>query len=131
MVANVNEVRLIGHLGQDPELNKFPSGDPYTTAVLITNKRVKDRQTGELKEFSQSHRIVCRGANAEFVAQYLKSGAYVYFQGELRHRSYEVNGETRWISEVYGTLEPLTKKATAGASVRVPDDFGGDDDIPQ
>lgn len=143
MVASVNDVRFIGHLAQDPDLRYYPSGEAYASAVIITNKKVKNRKTGEVKEYSQGHRVICHGPNAEFVGKYLKSGHYVYFQGELRHRSYQENGETKWISEVYGRMQTLTKKqadAEEGqaapanvppASVPVPEEFDSyDDDIP-
>lgn len=146
MSFNLNEVRLIGHLGKDPEARYYPSGDMYVSAIIVTNKKVKNKENGEIKEYSEGHRVICGGKNAEFVSKYLKTGAYVYFQGELRHRSYESSqGETRWISEVVGRMSPLAKKAqgtpeaaaAAGAvggmpdNVPVPPDFDEfEDDIP-
>jgi single-strand DNA-binding protein len=96
---SVNKVILLGHLGKDAETRFIPSGDSVTNFTLATNRRWKDRQTGEWKEETDWHNIVFwRGEN---LANYLTKGKQVYLEGRLRTRSYEdKDGQKRYATEV-------------------------------
>ncbi|MCZ8092264.1 MAG: single-stranded DNA-binding protein, partial [Acidovorax sp.] len=48
----------------------------------------KDKQTGEMKEATEWHRVVFNGRLAEIVGQYLRKGSQVYVEGSLRTRKW-------------------------------------------
>jgi single-strand DNA-binding protein len=73
---SVNKVILIGHLGKDAETKFTPSGAAVTNYTLATNRRWKDQQSGEWKDETDWHRIVCW--RMENVANYLLKGKQVY-----------------------------------------------------
>ena len=83
-MAAVNKVIIVGNLGRDPEMRTFPSGDQVANVTIATTDKWKDKQTGEMKEATEWHRVVFNGRLAEIVGQYLRKGSQVYVEGSLR-----------------------------------------------
>lgn len=110
MPTTVNEVQLIGFMGGDPEVRYLPSGVATAVLNVATTKHTKDKATGEKKERTEWHRCVTWGKNAEFVGEYLGKGSYVRITGELRNRSWEKDGVTRYVTEVVGRVDSLDRK---------------------
>lgn len=69
-MASVNKVIIVGNLGRDPEMRTFPSGDQVANVTIATTDKWKDKQTGEMKEVTEWHRVVFNGRLAEVVGQY-------------------------------------------------------------
>lgn len=110
---SLNKVMLIGNLGRDPEIRHLESGVVNSTFTLATSERYRDRTTGETKEQTEWHNIVCWRQLAEFTENYLKKGTQVYVEGKLRSRSYnDQNGNTRYITEIVAdTIQLLGRKS--------------------
>jgi single-strand DNA-binding protein len=111
-MASINKVILIGNLGADPETRYLPSGEAVTNIRVATTDRWKDKQTGELKEATEWHRIAFFGLLAEIASEYLKKGAQVYIEGSLHTRKWQdKDGQERYITEVRGsTLKMLSRR---------------------
>ncbi len=77
-MASVNKVIVVGNLGRDPEMRTFPSGDQVANVTVATTDRWKDKQSGEMREATEWHRILFNGRLAEIAAQYLRKGSQVY-----------------------------------------------------
>ncbi|UQY75619.1 single-stranded DNA-binding protein [Escherichia coli] len=110
----VNKVILIGHLGQDPEIRYFPNGGgAVANLTLATTDTWRDKQSGEMKEHTEWHRVVIYGKLAEIAGEYLRKGSQVYIEGQLRTRKWfdQQNGVDRYSTEVVvsvnGTLQML------------------------
>ncbi|HEJ9486050.1 TPA: single-stranded DNA-binding protein [Proteus mirabilis] len=108
----VNKCILIGHLGQDPEIRYMPSGGAVANLTLATSESWRDKQTGEMKEKTEWHRVCIFGKLAEIAGQYLKKGSQVYIEGKMRTRKYQGNdGQDKYITEVIvdmkGTMQML------------------------
>lgn len=109
----VNKVILIGNLGQDPEIRYTTSQTAVTTLSLATSESWRDKQSGEMKEQTEWHRVVIFGKLAEIAAEYLRKGSQVYIEGQLRTRKWQDNstGQDRYSTEinvgVNGTLQML------------------------
>jgi single stranded DNA-binding protein len=67
-MASINKVIIVGNLGRDPEMRTFPSGDQVANVTIATTDKWKDKQTGEMKEATEWHRVVFNGRLAEIVA---------------------------------------------------------------
>ena len=87
-MASVNKVIIVGNLGRDPEMRTFPSGDQVANVTIATTDKWKDKQTGEMREATEWHRVVFNGRLAEIVGQYLRKGSQVYVEGSLRTRKW-------------------------------------------
>lgn len=108
----VNKVILVGHLGQDPEVRYMPNGGAVANLTLATSETWRDRQSGELRENTEWHRVVMFGKLAEVAGEYLRKGAQVYIEGQMRTRSWQDDtGATRYVTEVLvgqnGTMQML------------------------
>ena len=79
-MASVNKVIIVGNLGRDPEMRTFPNGDQVANVTIATTDKWKDKQTGEMREATEWHRVVFNGRLAEIVGQYLRKGSQVYVE---------------------------------------------------
>src|SRR5215208_1472112 len=100
-MASVNKVILVGNLGRDPEMRTFPSGDRVANVTIATTDKWKDKQTGEMKEATEWHRIVFNGRLAEIAGEYLRKGSQVYIEGSLRTRKWtDKDGVEKYTTEI-------------------------------
>ena len=96
----INTVMLIGRLGANPDVRDTTKGDKYASLSLATNERYKGKD-GEYKEKTQWHKVMVFNPNiAESLSKYRKQGDMVHIQGQIEYRSYEVDGETKYVTEI-------------------------------
>ena len=115
-MASVNKVIIVGNLGCDPETRYMPSGDAVTNITVATTDRYKDKQSGEMKEATEWHRISFFGKLAEIAGQYLKKGSQVYVEGSLRTRKYtDKDGVEKFATEIRAdTMQMLGSRQGMG-----------------
>ncbi|MBU1149252.1 single-stranded DNA-binding protein [Patescibacteria group bacterium] len=92
---NLNKAMIIGNLTRDPETRNLSSGQTVASFSVATNRRWKDKQTGENKDASEFHNIVAWGKLADICNQYLKKGSKVYLEGRLQTRSWDDQSGTK------------------------------------
>ena len=101
MARGVNKVILIGNLGVDPEIRYMPSGGAVANLRIATSENWKDKQTGEMQERTEWHRVVMFGRLAEVAGEYLKKGAKIYVEGRLQTRKWQgQDGQDRYTTEI-------------------------------
>ena len=104
-MASVNKVIIVGNLGRDPEMRTFPSGDRVANVTIATTDRWKDKQSGEMKEATEWHRVVFNGRLAEIAGEYLHKGSQVYVEGSLRTRKWtDQAGVEKYTTEIRADL---------------------------
>ena len=95
-----NRVKLIGHLGADPEIRSLESGRKVANFRIAT-KSVYTNEKGERKEDTQWHPIVAWGKLTEISEEHLTKGKKVAIEGKLVHRTYEKkDGDNRYVTEI-------------------------------
>lgn len=82
----LNQVVLVGRVGNDPELKYTPSGVAVASFSLAVNRTFKSQQTGERE--TDWFDIVTWRQSAEYVANYIAKGRLVGVQGRLQARSW-------------------------------------------
>lgn len=102
-MASVNKVILLGHLGKDPEIRYLPSGQAVATASLATSSRRKDRNSGEMIEDTQWHRLVFYERLAEIAGEYCKKGNPIFIEGRLKYGKYDKDGQTHYTTDIVVT----------------------------
>ncbi|MDX8126575.1 single-stranded DNA-binding protein [Methylomonas sp. BW4-1] len=114
----LNKVMLIGRLGADPEVRYMPSGDAITTIRLATDRRWKDRQTGERKQETEWHRVVFFSGLAKIAGEYLKKGSQCYVEGRIRTQKWQgQDGQDRYTTEIVAdNMHMLDSKSGGTAS---------------
>ena len=120
-MASVNKVIIVGNLGKDPETRTFPSGGRVCNVTIATSERWKDKNSGEMKELTEWHRVVFNDRLAEIAGEYLRKGSQVYVEGSIRTRKYtDKDGVERYTTEIRADeMKMLGKREGMG---------GGDDD---
>ena len=99
-MAGINKVILVGNLGADPETRYTQAGLAITNLRIATSENRKDRTTGETRELTEWHRVVCFDRLAEIAGEYLRKGSKVYIEGSLRTSKYEKEGQTHYSTEI-------------------------------
>lgn len=147
-MRGINKHIIVGVVGRDPE-TKYIGEKAMTQLSIATSERWTDRQTGEVKEQTDWHRVVVWGKPAEFAGEHIKKGARVYVEGKVRTRSYEKDGVKHYTTETIADVvelvagpsksgdeqqrpaqqqrRPAPAPASGGGGPSVGDDF---DDIP-
>jgi single-strand DNA-binding protein len=87
-MASVNKVILIGNCGRDPEVRYMPSGQAVANVSIATSSRRKDRNSGEMIEDTQWHRVTFYERLAEIAGEYVKKGRPIYVEGRLKYGKY-------------------------------------------
>jgi single-strand DNA-binding protein len=87
-MASVNKVILIGNCGRDPEVRYLPSGQAVANISIATSSRRKDRNTGEMVEDTQWHRVTFYERLAEIASEYVRKGRPLYVEGRLKYGKY-------------------------------------------
>ena len=110
---SLNKVLLIGNAGRDPEVRHLESGVVTATFSLATTEKFRDRTSGELKEQTEWHNIVCWRNLAEVAEKYIRKGTQLFIEGRIRTRSYnDSNGNTKYVTEIVAdNMQLLGRKA--------------------
>lgn len=87
-MASLNKVQIIGNCGKDAEVRYLPSGVAVANVSVATTSRRKDKNSGEVIEETQWHRVTFYDRLAEVAGEYLKKGKPVYVEGRLKYGTY-------------------------------------------
>ncbi len=122
MARGVNKAILIGNLGNDPEVRYTPNGSAVATVSLATSETWRDKQSGELQDRTEWHRIVFFNRLAEIVGEYLHKGSKIYVEGSLRTRKWQdKNGIDRYTTEIIANeMHMLDAKSSSGGKTSTP-----------
>jgi len=131
MAGSVNKVILIGNLGADPEVRLSQDGKKIANMRLATTESWKDRATGERRERTEWHKVVCFSDGLSgVIEQYVKKGSKIYVEGQLRTRKWQdQSGQDRYTTEIVldGFNGVMTMLDSRGGGGDAPS-YGGDDD---
>ncbi len=126
MAGSVNKVILVGNLGRDPEVRTMQSGGKVCNLSVATSERWRDRNSGEMQEKTEWHRVVIFDEKLVDVAErFLNKGRKVYLEGQLQTRKWtDQSGQERYSTEVVlqrfrGNLVLLDGRGEGGG------DYGG------
>jgi single-strand DNA-binding protein len=126
MARGINKVILIGNLGADPETRYMPSGGAVTNLRLATSENWKDKNTGDMQERTEWHRVVLFGRLAEVAAEYLRKGAKVYIEGSLRTRKWQgQDGRDNYTTEIVANDMQMLDSRGGGGAAGGTSDAGG------
>jgi len=106
MNALRNNVKLIGRLGQDPEVKTLEKGNKFAKFSLATSDSYVAKD-GSKQELTQWHNIVVWGNLAVICEKYLKKGKEIAIDGRLTYRTWEDKFGTRHTSSEIVASEML------------------------
>jgi single-strand DNA-binding protein len=121
MARGINKVILIGNLGNDPEVRYTPNGSAVANITLATSETWRDKQSGELQDRTEWHRVVFFGRLAEIVGEYLRKGSKIYVEGSLRTRKWQdKNGVDRYTTEIIANEMHMLDSRSSSANSNHP-----------
>lgn len=97
-----NKTFLIGRLGADAEVRQTNNGTAVANLRIATTE--KWNKDGETHERTEWHTVVFYGNVAQVLAQYGTKGTLVFIEGQTRTQIYEKNGETKYSTEIRGSV---------------------------
>ncbi len=136
----INKVVLVGRVGVDATLRSTAAGAQVVNFTLATSDSIKDKKTGEYKEYTEWHNITCWKSTD--YAKGIKKGDMVYIEGQLKTNKWQDDkGVDRYKTEVViggfnSNIRVLSRKAKEGNAAapaetyEQPIDEMPNDDIP-
>ena len=83
----MNKVLLVGHVGQEPQINETAGGKKVANFSLATKEY--------FEEETQWHRCVVWNKTAEIVEKYVGKGTLLSIEGHIRYGSYDKDDGTK------------------------------------
>ena len=117
----LNEVNLIGNIGQDPDITHTASGLQKCRLSIATTRKWRDKNSGQLQEHTEWHRVILWDKLAEIAGRYLAKGSQVHVRGEIRTRQWEDGGVKKYITEIHADKLTLL----GGKGQTAPQEGGG------
>ena len=93
----VNQVVLVGRLTDDPVATQTINGKKYSSVIIAVPRNYKNSDGVYETDFI---RCVLWNIIAENTSEYCHSGDIVGIKGRLQNRSYDDEGEKKYITEV-------------------------------
>lgn len=137
-MPSYNNIEIIGHVGQEPEMRFIPNDTPVVNFSVAVNRRYTNA-AGEKKEDTEWFSVVVWRKLAEIVNQYCRKGMLVFVSGYIHlYRWENEKGESRSRLQLNAnSVLFLDRKSTDKGYDEVPELSGEDeaeyleeDDIP-
>ena len=113
----LNEAKLIGNLGADPDNRVMPNGSAVVTLSLATTRKWKNKQSGESEEHTEWHRVVVFNKLAEICSQYLRKGSQIYISGRIETKKWTKDGVDRYSTQIVANEMTMLGSRPADGSV--------------
>lgn len=101
-MASLNRAIIIGRLGKDPEIKDLNNGKRIANLSVATSERWKDKNSGEMKEATEWHRVVVFNEGlAKVVQNHVRKGDQIYIEGQIKTRKWtDSKGTERYSTEI-------------------------------
>src|SRR5260221_327601 len=99
---SVNKAIVIGFVGRDPDIRATQAGAKVATFTIASSESWRDKATGERKQATEWHRVVVFNEGlAKVVGDYVKKGARLYVEGQMKTRKWIDGAEVeRFVTEI-------------------------------
>ena len=78
MGKGVNKVIIVGNVGAEPEVRATQTGGQVVNLSIATSESWKDKNTGQMRERTEWHKVVFFNRLADIVSEYTKKGDKLY-----------------------------------------------------
>ena len=93
----MNKVNLIGRMVRDPKLMASVTGKSVINFTLASERNFKNNEGERECDFIS---CVAFGKTAELIGLYIQKGELLAVSGRLQSRTYEKDGEKRYVTEI-------------------------------
>jgi single-strand DNA-binding protein len=99
MAEGLNQVTLVGNLGDEPELKFTQNNRAFLKFRFATSESYADAN-GERKESTQWHNVVLFGNRAEPLSKMLHKGHKACVVGRIEYREFEKDGVKKYLTDI-------------------------------
>lgn len=100
-MSGVNKCFFIGNLGKQAEVRSTDNGGKVANFTLAVSESYKNK-SGERTESTEWINVVFWGPVVDVIEKYTKKGSKVCVEGKYKTRTYEKDGEKKYITEILG-----------------------------
>ena len=118
----LNKAILCGRLTRDPETSATTGGTEVSKFSLAIPRRFNRDETDFLN-------VVTFGKTAEFVSKYFQKGSVAIVVGSIQTRSYEKDGQKRYVTEIIADEVNFGASKKESASGESSESVSGDEAI--
>ncbi len=112
----MNKVILIGRLTRDPDLRNVGNNIPVCRFSLAVDRPYR-ANNGQGDVTADFFNIVVWRTQAENCARYLQKGSQCAVTGRIENRSYDKDGEKRYLTEIVAENVEFLSRATGSTAV--------------
>lgn len=111
-MGSLNQITLVGCVGQDPALVQASTAEglPWCHLMIATNDRAADGG-----EHTVWHRVTCWGDQAVACCEHLRKGSWVAVTGRLMYRVFRVGSQRRWAANIEAKSVAFMDRGTGQA----------------
>ena len=97
----MNQIIIMGNVGNDPEVRWTAQGTAVTNLSVATSRRWTDKATGDKKEHTEWHRVVAFARQGETLGEHVKKGDKLLIVGRLQTKKWQdKTGNDRYTTEI-------------------------------
>ena len=97
----MNQVTLVGRIGQTPELRNLAGGSEVCNFSLVTNRKYTNA-AGNVIEANEWHNCVAWKHTAKLISKYAVKGQQLIVSGEIRYDKWEdKDGNARTAAKIH------------------------------
>ena len=110
---SVNKAFILGRVGKDPQVSHISDTKKASFSIATTDRAYTTKSGVNVPEKTEWHNIVAWRGLAEICEKYVHKGDMLYIEGKITYRSWEKDGQTRYITEIVAEVVELFPKQTA------------------
>ncbi len=101
-MGSVNSATIVGRVGKDPTIRSLQGGDRVASFSVATSESWKDKASGEKRERTTWHNVVCFNQPLiKVIEQYVSKGSQIYVCAPMETRKWQhSDGSDRYSTEI-------------------------------
>ncbi|WP_249962163.1 single-stranded DNA-binding protein [Histophilus somni] len=120
MAYSLNQVTLLGNVGNDPEIKQFSDGSLVAKLTLATTHSYKPKDSDEWVETVDWHTVQAYGSQAKTIANYVRKGHKLEIVGSIKNNNYTDNKEVKHYGYFIRVKEVILIEKITGKFAELP-----------
>jgi len=129
-MSDLNRILLTGRLVADPDIRYTPSGSEVAQFRIAVNRNFKLKDSEQWQEETFFVTIIAWNRLAERVEKNFKKGNFIFVEGSLRIREYEIDGAKKWATEIVARSLKMLTGTSKEAETEEPTDENTEPNVP-
>lgn len=124
---SVNKAFILGRVGKDPQVSHINDTKKASFSMATTERGYTKQNGTQVPDRTEWHNVVAWRNLAEICEKYVHKGDLLYIEGKIQSRSWEKDGQTRYITEIVAEVVELFPKNQQGQQAPQPSPVPGNE----